>query len=160
MPIPCPIGGRAQWEYLSGGAGLFGTAGDYLRLLRMLLNRGELDGVRVLSEARAASLFRNEVGEFAAGRTGTTNPALYQPYDPLPGTRSGWSLGGMINPVDIPCGRRANSLAWAGIANSYYWVDPASNRCAVLIAQFLPFADPPFLELLRNFEQAVYAEPH
>ncbi|MEO5641239.1 MAG: serine hydrolase domain-containing protein [Sphingomicrobium sp.] len=159
VPIPCPIGNREQWQYLSGGAGLFGTAGDYLQLLRMLLNRGELDGVRVLGEASVASLFRNEVGELAAGRTGTTNPALYQPYDPLPGTRSGWSLGGQINPVDVPGGRHASSLGWAGIANSYYWVDPASDRCAVLMAQFLPFADPRFLGLLRDFELAVYAEP-
>ena len=63
----------------------------------------------------------------------------------------------MINPQAGPDGRAANSLAWAGLANTYYWVDRESGVAGLLLMQLLPFADPQALGLLGAFERAVYA---
>ena len=53
--------------------------------------------------------------------------------------------------------RRAGSLAWAGINNTYYWLDPSKKLAGVLMTQVLPFADATVLGLLDRFEKAVYA---
>ena len=54
-------------------------------------------------------------------------------------------------------GRAAGSLAWAGIANTFYWIDPKRKICAVIMMQFLPFVDQEAVGLLGDFERAVYA---
>ena len=79
------------------------------------------------------------------------------PFDLFPGMHTAWSLGGMVNPQRVPNGRSAGSMGWAGWANTYYWVDPAAGLCAVLMAQYLPFADPAMISTLREFEAAIYA---
>ncbi len=52
--------------------------------------------------------------------------------------------------------RRA-ACFWAGLGNTYYWIDPARDRAGVIVTQILPFADPKVLALLGAFERAVYA---
>ena len=70
----------------------------------------------------------------------------------------GWSLAFMTNEEDAPGGgRSAGSLAWAGLANTYYWIDPKRDVAGVVVTQILPFADPKVLDLLGAFERAVYA---
>ena len=77
---------------------------------------------------------------------------------PLPGTPKTWTLGFLRNEADVPGMRRAGSLAWGGLANCYYWADPASGVAGMLCGQFLPFADPGMLATFEAFERAVYAE--
>jgi len=67
-----------------------------------------------------------------------------------------WGLGFLINPETTRDGRTAGSQAWAGIANSYYWFDPANDIAGVLMMQFMPFGDPGALAALAAFEQTVY----
>jgi methyl acetate hydrolase len=62
-----------------------------------------------------------------------------------------------MNPEAYPGGRSAGSLAWAGINNTYYWIDPRRGVCAVIMMHFLPFADKEAVALLGEFEHAVYA---
>jgi len=57
----------------------------------------------------------------------------------------------------VPGGRNANSLAWAGLGNTYFWIDPTAGIAGVILMQLLPFADPKALALLDAFEKAVYA---
>ncbi len=155
MPYPINIGGGAG-EFLSGGGGMIGTAGDYLRFVRMLLNGGSLDGVTILAAETVAEMGRNQIGALRAGVMETTMPALSARVEWFPEMRAGWGLGFLINPEPGPDGRAANSLAWAGICNTYYWIDPASDIAAVLLMQFLPFADPGALAALSAFERDVY----
>jgi CubicO group peptidase (beta-lactamase class C family) len=54
-------------------------------------------------------------------------------------------------------GRSAGSLAWAGLFNTFYWIDPKQNLCAVILMQFLPFVDREAVGMLGDFERAVYA---
>ena len=155
VPYPINIGGGAG-EFLSGGGGMIGTAGDYLRFVRMLLNGGSLDGVTILAPETVAEMARNQIGRLRAGAMETTMPSLSARVEWFPEMIAGWGLGFLINPEPGPDGRAANSLAWAGICNTFYWIDPASDVAAVLLMQFLPFADPGALAALSAFERDVY----
>ncbi len=155
-PFPVEIGGGPGVEILSAGGGLYGSGSDYMRFLRMLLNGGTLDGALILSADSVAQMTRNQIGRLRAGAMDSTMPAFALPNDPFPDQHSGWGLGFLINPEVGPNGRAAGSLAWAGIANTYYWVDPASNLAAVLMMQHLPFGDPAAIATYEAFERAVY----
>jgi CubicO group peptidase (beta-lactamase class C family) len=74
-----------------------------------------------------------------------------------PGAVDRWGLGFLINPTPYVAGRSAGSLAWAGVFNTFYWIDPARELCAVIMMQFLPFVDEQAVGLLGQFERAVYA---
>jgi len=148
---------RPHAEFVPGGAGLCSPAGDYGRFLRMLLNHGELDGQRLLSPAMAAAFAQNQVGTLPAGRLQTCLPWLNAGFDPAPGQRCGWGLGTAVHLQNGPNGRRAGSMSWAGIANTHFWVDPAAGLGAVLMMQLLPFGDAGALEVLKKFEQTIYA---
>jgi methyl acetate hydrolase len=67
-----------------------------------------------------------------------------------------WGLSFLINTEETPQGRSAGSLCWAGLANSYYWIDPVKNVSGVLATQLFPFADVEALPLFQEFETAVY----
>ena len=76
------------------------------------------------------------------------------PSFPRHGEKMG--LGFMISTEPV-AGRSAGSLAWAGLGNTYFWIDPAKGIAGVILTQLLPFADPLALALLDRFEKAVYA---
>ena len=147
-----------QWRYLGLVAvgGMIGTAADYLRFVRMLLNNGSLDGVTILAPETVSEMRRNQIGTLRAGVMETTMPALSARVEWFPEMVAGWGLGFLINPEPGRDGRAANSLGWAGICNTFYWIDPASDVAAVLLMQFLPFADPGAVAALAAFERDVY----
>jgi CubicO group peptidase (beta-lactamase class C family) len=62
----------------------------------------------------------------------------------------------MINTQRTPEGRSPGSLAWAGLANTYYWLDPSRNVGGVILTQILPFIDPKVMDLYAAFERGVY----
>jgi CubicO group peptidase (beta-lactamase class C family) len=68
-----------------------------------------------------------------------------------------WGLSFLINTEKTPEGRSPNSLFWAGLANTYFWIDPARNVSGVILMQLLPFADKASLEALAGFERGIYA---
>lgn len=152
MPFPVHFGGGEKAEFHSGGGGLIGTAADYLLFCRMILNNGG----GVLRPETVAAMATNQV-TMPAGRMVSNLPGLTSDFDLFPMMDCGFGLGFLINPEQGPDGRAAGSLAWAGIANSYYWIDPASDIAAVLMMQHLPFGEPGALSVLRAFERAVYA---
>ena len=151
-----PFGFTPGREVLPGGGGLYGTAGDYGRFLRMLLNDGELDGARVLSTRSVAELGQAHTGPFRAGTWTSASPTLSRDVDLFPGMHTGWGLAAMITPDAGPNGRDAGSLAWAGLANTYYWADPAAGKAGVMLTQVLPFGDPVVLDLFAALERGAY----
>lgn len=138
---------------LRGGGGLYSTARDYLKFLRAVLG----DGAGVIGPQAMAFLRDNQTGALAAGDLISANPAFSNDFRPMPGVDKRWTLGFLRNQADVAGGRRAGSLAWGGIANCYYWADPASGVAGLVFAQFLPFADPGMMRTFEAFEQAVYA---
>jgi CubicO group peptidase (beta-lactamase class C family) len=87
----------------------------------------------------------------------TAVPAYSNDAEFFPGMVKKWGLGFMISTEGVPGGRSPESLAWAGLGNTYFWVDPAKGIVAVILMQLIPFADPKALSLLDNFEKALYA---
>ncbi len=151
--IPANLGGGA---FQSGGSGLSSTAPDYARFMRMILRGGELDGACVIEQRTLAEMSRNQVGLLRAGHIGTTMPHLALAFDGMPDQRTGWGLGFLINPETGPNGRSAGSLAWAGIFNSYYWIDPHAGVAGLFISQLSPFSDPGALECFAALERMAY----
>jgi CubicO group peptidase (beta-lactamase class C family) len=147
----------ANREFYPGGGGLFSTAPDYITFLRMLLGGGALDGARVLQPETVALMAQNHMGDLDVQPLTTFNPTFSNDAEFFPGMSKKWGLSFLINTRDAPSGRMAGSLAWAGINNTYFWLDPKKRVAGVLMTQVLPFADPTVLGLLDRFEAAVYA---
>ena len=150
---PASLGRPSKPELESGGGGLYSTAPDYLRFLAMLVRGGS----PVLHAESVAQMGRNQIGSLDVTRMLSVMPPMSNDAEFFPGMVKGWGYGFVINSEKGHAGRAANSLAWAGLANCYYWIDPASRIAGVLMAQVLPFADTRVLMLLDGFEQAIYA---
>lgn len=142
-------------EFEPGGSGLFSTARDYLRFARAILGGGALDGARVLGEQGMRLVTTNQIGAIQVTPLNSVTP-LALSHEMFPGVTKRWSLAFMLNEAPLPTGRAAGGLMWSGIANTYFWVDPAGGRCGVLLAQLLPFADPKAMGAFLDFEGAVY----
>jgi methyl acetate hydrolase len=143
-------------EFEMGGGGLYGTVGDYLKFVRMILNRGAADGHQVLQPETVDMMARNQMGECRVRAVKTAMPPLSNDAEFFPGMPKTWGLTFMINMEQAPTGRTAGSLAWAGLANSYYWIDPKKGVGGVYLTQILPFADEKALPLFFAFERTVY----
>lgn len=143
-------------EFEAGGAGLYGTAGDYLAFVRMILNGGAAGGERVLRPETVELMSLNNMGDNRVGPMKTAIPSHSNDVDILPGMAKTWGLGFMINTRRTATGRAAGSLAWAGLANSYYWIDRSTGVGGVYATQILPFADKKSYPLSEAFETAVY----
>ncbi len=146
-----------QPEFEMGGGGLYGTAGDYLKFVRMILNNGRSDrGEAVLKPGTVATMSKNAMGDCKVCLLATVMPPLSNDAEFFPGMDKQWGLSFMINNTPAPTGRSAGSLAWAGLANTYYWIDPAKGVGGVYATQILPFADTKSLPLFQAFEKAMY----
>ena len=147
-----------QLEFHPGGGGLSSTGTDYLAFLRMLLHGGELNGARVLKPETVAMMQQNHIGGRNVENMQTVMPELSNDVALFPDMGQKWGLTWLINTDDKPARRSAGSVAWAGIFNTYYWLDPKRQVTGVIMTQILPFADPIVLQLLTDFETAVYKE--
>jgi CubicO group peptidase (beta-lactamase class C family) len=87
----------------------------------------------------------------------TAIPAVTNDVDIYPDQDKKWGLSFMINTKKTDEGRNAGSLAWAGLANTYFWIDPEAKVGGMVMTQILPFADPHVMTLLGDLERAVYA---
>jgi methyl acetate hydrolase len=152
-PVPMRFEVPQDPEFQMGGGGMYGSPADYLRFLRMLLREGELDGARILAPETVAQARRNQIGDLTVRRLETALPSGSHDVDFLPGTTKKWSLLGMLNVEATPGGRSPGSLFWAGLCNSYYWVDWHRGDAGLLVTQILPFADPAVLDLFDRFEE-------
>jgi methyl acetate hydrolase len=148
---------QAAPQSFSGGGGIYSSAPDYLTLLRMLLHGGALDGARILRPETVALMGQNQIGRVEAGILKTTAPGVSNDVDFFPGISLKWGFGHMINMQPVPEGRSAGSLTWAGLCNTYYWIDPKKRVAAVFMTQVLPFADERALHAYRAFERGIYA---
>jgi CubicO group peptidase (beta-lactamase class C family) len=140
----------------NGGGGLFSTADDYARFLRMLLNDGELDGARVLSSASVAMMSRDQLGGKGVPALRTAMPERSADFTFINHGRDGFGLGFLITTAAIPGKRSTGSLSWGGINNTLFWLDLRRDVGGILLMQFLPFVDPAALDVLDVFERGVY----
>lgn len=142
----------------NGGGGLYSTANDYVRFTQMILRRGKGPGNEQILEPKTAEMMAtNQIGALSAGKLKSVRPEISSDVDFHPGFKDGFGFGFLINSKGYGGGRSAGSLAWAGVANTYFWIDPHKNVAGVIMMQFLPFADKEALAVLGDFEHAVYA---
>jgi methyl acetate hydrolase len=142
----------------NGGGGLYSTAGDYVRFMQMILRHGHGPGnVQVLQPKTVEMMATNQIGDLSAGKMKSFRPERSSEVLFHPGQRDGFGLGFLINATAYEAGRSAGSLAWAGLDNTFYWIDPRRGVCAVLMMQFLPFVDKAAVGVLNDYERAVYA---
>jgi methyl acetate hydrolase len=154
--VPMPFEMPQEPEFHMGGGGLYSTAHDYIRFVRMILNKGTLDGNRVLKPETVATMAQNQIGELNMTKMHAAIPQVTNDVDLYPDQDKKWGLSFMINTQQTAEGRSAGSLAWAGLANTYYWIDPTRNVSGVILTQLFPFADKKVLELFGGFERAIY----
>jgi CubicO group peptidase (beta-lactamase class C family) len=153
-PIELEIPQEPQFEM--GGGGLYSTAGDYLKFVRMMLNGGTGNGNRVLKKETVKLMSTNQMGKTNVHLLKTAQPGSSNDAEFFPGLEKKWGLSFMINTKKAPTGRSPGSLAWAGLANTFFWIDPAKGVGGVFLSQTLPFADATALPLNYAFEKAVY----
>ena len=154
-PIPFEL--EQEPEFHMGGGGLYGTAGDYIKFTQMILNKGRGNGNQVLKPETVALMGQNHIGELNMTRMNSAVSFATNDVDLYPDMVKKWGLSFLINTAKTPEGRSPGSLAWAGLANTYYWIDPARDVTGVILMQLLPFADKKCLEAFAGFERGVYA---
>lgn len=154
-PIPFEL--EQNPEFHMGGGGLYGTAADYIKFTQMILNKGRGNGHQVLKPETVAMMSQNHIGELTMTRMASAVAFATNDVDLYPDIVKKWGLSFMINTAKTPEGRSAGSLAWAGLANTYYWIDPARDITGVILMQVLPFADSKCLDTFAAFESGVYA---
>jgi CubicO group peptidase (beta-lactamase class C family) len=143
-------------EFFMGGGGLYGTAADYLTFTQMIMRGGTLNGVTVLRPETVTQMAQNHIGALEVPPVKSAMPTLSNDVELFPGMSTKWGLSFVINTQALPTGRSAGSLAWAGLANTYFWIDRTKQVCGVFLSQVLPFYDATAVDLLVKFESAVY----
>jgi len=142
---------------IRGDGGLYSTATDYSRFLQMILNHGQLGGVRILKEQTVRDMGRNQTGNVKVRLQPTADPLRSRPY-PLGAGEDVWGLGFQLAAPARPDAamRRPGSMTWAGINNTFYWIDPDTQIGVVVLMQMLPFYDEGAIKILQGVEHEVY----
>jgi methyl acetate hydrolase len=143
-------------EFHMGGGGLNGTAPDYLAFAQMILHGGRFNGTQILRPETVDQMAQNHIGALEIGPMKTAMPGLSNDVELFPGMSKKWGLSFLINTAQAPTGRSAGSLAWAGLANTYFWIDRRKQVCGVFLSQLFPFYDHTAIDLLTRFETEVY----
>ncbi len=130
-----PIDPTAKPAILSGGGGMLSTAGDYARFCQMMLNGGELDGVRILSPHTVALMTSDQLPPSTERHTPVA--LILDAFGPTPEMGTGFGLGFAVRtaPGRNPVPGSVGDFSWAGITGTYFWVDPKEKLVAVLMIQ-------------------------
>ncbi len=127
-------------KLFSGGGGLVSTAADYLRFAQMMLNKGVLDGERLLAPKTVELMMTNHL------------PGNAPKWDD---PANGFGLGGSVL-VDVAASQGYNSLGnwgWGGAANTWFWIDPSEQLLGILMTQYMPAF---VLPVDQDFKNMVY----
>ncbi len=154
-PIPFELDQDPKFHM--GGGGLYGTAGDYIKFTQMILNKGRGNGNQVLKPETVALMGQDHIGELTITKMTSAVAFATNDVDLFPGVVKKWGLSFLINTTKTPEGRSPGSLAWGGLANTYFWIDPSRDVAGVILMQVLPFFDQKCLEAFAGFERGVYA---
>lgn len=144
-------------EVHMGGHALYSTVQDYLTFQRMWLNDGRSDsGEQVLRPETVEWAVKNDLGDLTVKMLPGVIPSLSNDAEFFPGQSKSWSYTFMVNDQQAPTGRPAGSIGWAGLANSYYWIDRQNGIAGYWATQILPFADAGSFTGYMDFETATY----
>jgi len=151
QPVPATVPATVQ-----GDAGLYGTAGDYGLFLRMLLNRGTLNGKRILSEQSVKTMLAPNTGSVVVKEQQSVNLALSRNF-PSGAGKDKWGLGFQLASEQLPNRRSPGSGTWAGVFNTHFFIDPSKELGVIVMMQTLPFYDETSMKVFVGAEEAVYS---
>jgi CubicO group peptidase (beta-lactamase class C family) len=143
---------KEKVKWFSGGGGLLSTASDYARFCQMLVNGGELDGVRLLSPKTLAVMTSDQVPP-GASRVGILQ--VTQDLTPVPELGQSFGLGFAVRTEagHSPVSGSVGDYFWAGAAGTYFWIDPQEKLYAVMMLQ-MPFVEAGVYR--RGLRESVY----
>ena len=139
-----------------GGGGLISTLHDYSKVLTMLLNEGKVGDEIFLNKSTIDEMFKNKIDNIKMRVLQTTNDSISKNLDLYPEVSKSWGYGLMINDEETNSGRPKGSVGWAGLFNTYFWIDKANDLAGLIFMQFLPFADKKAVQLLYDIESVIY----
>lgn len=143
-------------EFEMGGGGLYSTVVDYCEFLRMFLNHGAVGEERILRPETVDQMTANNMGDIRVEKLHSAIPPYSNDAEFFPGLDKAWGLTFEINTEPAPTGRPAGGVSWAGLANSFYWIDIQNQVAGAYISQLVPFADPRSYQLYYDIESATY----
>jgi methyl acetate hydrolase len=144
-------------EVHMGGHGMYSTVGDYLSFIRMWLNDGSAtSGEQILRPDTVEFAAQNHLGDLKVKMLPGVIPTLSNDAEFFPGQSKSWAYTFMVNDEEAPTGRPAGSIAWAGLANLYYWIDRRNSIGGYWATQIFPFADADSVAGYLDLETATY----
>lgn len=151
-PNPAALGSEPR-----GDGRLLSTAADYCRFVQMILNHGQLGGTRLLQAETVRAMGSNQTGDVKVRLQQPVSASYSRPY-PLGSGEDVWGLGFQIAAPakPDPALRRPGSMSWAGINNTFFWIDPKEEIGVIVLMQMLPFYDEAAMGVLRGVETRVY----
>jgi methyl acetate hydrolase len=146
-----------QESPVRGDGGLYSTAQDYGRFVRMLLNGGTLDGAKILTPKAVQMMSTMPAGGPVMQTQPDANPERTRPF-PMGAGKDKFGLGFQVSAADPKYAkfRSAGSLAWGGINNTHFWIDPKRQIAGIVLMQVLPFYDDACVGVLRGIEEQIY----
>ncbi|HEX3402083.1 MAG TPA: serine hydrolase domain-containing protein, partial [Acetobacteraceae bacterium] len=133
-----------QRKICSGGGGLVSTAGDYMRFCQMMLNKGELNGVRLLGRKTVELMTTNHLrGDMAEMGQPRFSESSYF------GIGFGLGFSVTLDPAKAQILGSAGEYAWGGAASTAFWIDPAEDMAVIMLTQLMPSSTYPIRRELR-----------
>jgi CubicO group peptidase (beta-lactamase class C family) len=150
-PNPATIASRGR-----GDDGLFSTARDYIAFVQLLLNGGRRNGRQLLREETVRAMAANQIGGLGINAVAADPMIVARPF-PFGAAKDKFGLGFQIEtPPSEPGMRKPGSLSWAGIFNTFFWIDPRDAIAVVVLMQLLPALDEKAVGILQGVERLVY----
>lgn len=155
--IPDRIPTKILTEF-SGGGGLFSSPADITKLLHCMLNYGELKGVRLLKKSTVEDMLKNQIGNISMANAFSyyIKATCCNGNGIVSGTTK-WGLGWLIDNEDRSYGRKAGTVLWGGLMNTYFYIDYKSGIAASIYTQHLPFNHPTTTSVFDTFSKAIYS---
>jgi CubicO group peptidase (beta-lactamase class C family) len=144
---------RATPTFYSGGGGLVGTASDYLRFCRMLMNGGELDGARLLSPKTVELMTANHLPR---GRDLPEMAVSLFSEVTYAGVGFGLGFAVTMDPARTLIPGTAGDFSWGGMASTYFWIDPREQLIVIFMTQLMPSATYPIRRELRTLVYSAF----
>jgi len=143
----------------SGGGGLYSTPEDYTKLLVCILNNGAYDGRQLLQKTTIDEMFKDQIGDISMNiENNYFRIGFCCDFRGLIKSNSKWSLAGLIDTERTSYGRKAGTLLWGGIYNTYFYIDRLSGVAASIYTQYLPFNHPTTTSIFDKFSEIIYSK--
>jgi CubicO group peptidase (beta-lactamase class C family) len=150
---------ETKTKVFEGGGGLFSSPGDYTKLLTCLLNNGIYDGGQLLQKATIDEMFEDQTKSISMDiGNNYFQIGLCCDFRGLIKPTSKWSLAGLIDTEGTPYGRKAGTLLWGGVFNTYFYIDRQSGVAASIYTQYLPFNYPATTMIFEKFSEIIYSK--